>query len=50
MDPDEVTGDTPASPEDADAEAERFRELHGRLHEAVVAVLQASDGEIRYLV
>lgn len=31
----------------ADEEAERFRTLHGRLHQAVRAVLEASDGEIR---
>jgi hypothetical protein len=31
----------------ADEEAERFRALHGRLHQAVRAVLEASDGEIR---
>lgn len=40
----------PAAADDDDAVTERFRELHGRLHEAVVAVLQASDGEIRYLI
>ena len=30
-----------------DAEAERFRTLHSRLHDALVAVVRASDGEIR---
>jgi hypothetical protein len=34
--------------DDDDPEAARFRELHSRLHEAVHAVVQASDGEIRY--
>ncbi len=34
--------------DDDDPEAARFRELHARLHEAVHAVVQASDGEIRY--
>lgn len=36
--------------EQQDEAVARFRELHGRLHHAVRAVLQASDGEIRYLV
>jgi hypothetical protein len=35
---------------DPDPEVERFRELHGRLHEALDAVVDASDGEIRYFV
>lgn len=35
---------------DDDEVVQRFRELHGKLHQAVHAVLQASDGEIRYLV
>ena len=35
---------------DVDPEVERFRELHGRLHEALDAVVEASDGEIRYFV
>ncbi|CAN5801258.1 hypothetical protein BH24ACT3_BH24ACT3_07390 [soil metagenome] len=34
----------------SDPEADRFRELHGRLHAAVFAVVEVSDGEIRYLV
>ena len=34
--------------DDEDPAATRFRELHGQLHEAVFAVMQASDGEIRY--
>ena len=33
-----------------DPAAERFRELHARLHEAVFAVLEVSEGEIRYLI
>lgn len=36
--------------DDADPEAERFHELHAKLHEAVVAVVRVSEGEIRYLV
>ena len=38
---------TPAV-DDEDPDAVRFRELHGQLHEAVFAVMQASEGEIRY--
>jgi hypothetical protein len=37
----------PETVEDEDLEATRFDELHGRLHDAVFAVIQASDGEIR---
>ena len=36
--------------DDVDPEVERFRELHGRLHEALDAVIDASEGEIRYFV
>ncbi|MEX1177850.1 MAG: hypothetical protein WEB09_05265 [Nitriliruptor sp.] len=36
--------------EDDDPVVTRFRELHGRLHAAARAVVEASDGEIRYLV
>lgn len=32
-----------------DPETSRFRALHGRLHDAVMAVLRATDNEIRYL-
>jgi len=39
----------PLEPDDEDPEASRFRELHGALHLAVRAVIEASDGEIRYL-
>ncbi len=38
------------SVDDDDLEASRFRELHGQLHAAVYAVMQASDGEIRYFI
>jgi hypothetical protein len=34
--------------DDEDPEEVRFRELHGQLHDAVFAVMQASEGEIRY--
>lgn len=40
----------PSAPDDEDAEVVHFRELHVKLHEAVHAVLRASEGEIRYLV
>jgi hypothetical protein len=43
-------GDAPADPAQADPETERFRARHAQLHEALFAVLEASDGEIRYLV
>ncbi|MBI2710808.1 MAG: hypothetical protein HYX34_14110 [Actinobacteria bacterium] len=39
--------DTPAAVDDEDVEVTRFRDLHARLHEAVYAVVEASDGEIR---
>lgn len=39
----------PLAADDIDPETLRFRELHGHLHEAVVAVVQACEGEIRYL-
>jgi hypothetical protein len=43
-------GDAPAEPEEADAEVRYFRELHACLHEAVRAVVRASDGQIRRFV
>ena len=39
----------PASADEPDPETERFRQLHTLLHEAAFAVVQASEGEIRYL-
>ena len=41
---------TAGSPEvdDDDPESSHFRELHAKLHEAMFAVLQASDHEVRY--
>jgi hypothetical protein len=36
--------------DDDDLEATRFRQLHEQLHAAVYAVMEASDGEIRYFV
>ena len=38
----------PTDVEAEDPEAVRFRELHEKLHEALFAVLQASENEIRY--
>jgi hypothetical protein len=39
----------PTDVDDEDDETARFRDLHTQLHEALFAVLRASDGEIRYL-
>jgi hypothetical protein len=36
--------------DEEDPAVTRFRDLHGRLHAAARAVVDASDGEIRYLV
>jgi hypothetical protein len=43
-------GAAPVDPSQADPVADRFRLLHGRLHEALFAVIEASEGEIRFLV
>jgi hypothetical protein len=42
----EPTPAAPASADEDDPEAERFKERHGRLHAAMFAVIQASEGEI----
>jgi hypothetical protein len=47
---DEPVADAPADPDQPDPEAEGFRARHALLHEAVFAVMEASEGEIRYLV
>jgi hypothetical protein len=47
---DDELGPAPLDPAQADPETERFRARHAQLHEAVFAVLEASEGEIRYLV
>jgi hypothetical protein len=39
----------PSSADEADPEADRFRALHLRLHEAAMAVFEAGEGEIRLL-
>jgi len=46
--PDEEA-EIPVAADEADAEADRFRLLHGRLVAAMDAVWSASDGEIRFL-
>lgn len=45
---DALTDDAPSSVEATDPEIERFLELHSSLHDALIAVVEASDGEIRY--
>jgi hypothetical protein len=40
----------PLDPSQADPETDRFRALHAKLHEAVFAVIEVSDNEIRYLI
>ena len=42
--------EAPETPAEADPEADRFRPRHGRLLEAMEAVVKASDGTIVYLV
>ncbi len=58
-DADFVNIDVTAAPESAalslevdddDLEANRFQELHASLHAAVYAVMEASEGEIRYFM
>ena len=39
---------TPKEVDENDPEADRFQQLHQALHRAVVAIVEASDGEIRY--
>lgn len=46
----DAPGTAPRSGDGEDARTRHFRELHDRLHEAVVAVLAVSDGEIRELL
>jgi hypothetical protein len=45
----DATSAVPDDVADRDPEVDRFRMLHGRVHEAALAVLQASEGEIRVL-
>jgi hypothetical protein len=46
----EGVGEAPSDPSGGDDEVQRFRELHGQLHDALRAVVQASEGQIRTLV
>lgn len=48
MGQDEDPDDVPLDAGEADPELEEFQVQHGALHEAVHAVVQAADGEIRY--
>lgn len=41
--------EAPVEPTDSDPEAAHFRALHAKLHEAMEAVVEASEGEIRTL-
>jgi hypothetical protein len=49
LDGDEPPSAVPDDASDRDPEVDRFRMLHARLHEAVLAVVRASDGEVRIL-
>lgn len=42
--------EAPTEATDRDTEVERYHLLHSRIHDAVIAVLEASDGEIVILV
>jgi len=42
--------EAPSDATDRDPQVDRYRLLHGRIHEALVAVLEASEGEIVVLV
>jgi hypothetical protein len=42
--------EVPLDADDRDPEIERFAFLHDQLHEAMFAVIEASAGEIRYLI
>ena len=42
-------GEVAVDATDEDPEAVRFRELHAAMHEAVMAVIEASEGEIKIL-
>ncbi len=46
----QTSGTGPSAADDSDPEADRFRMLHALLVGAVEAVLQASEGEICYLI
>ena len=46
----ETDEESPSEATDRDPQVDRYRMLHGRIHEALVAVLEASEGEIVVLV
>jgi hypothetical protein len=46
---DESMADGPDDAAQRDPDVDRFRNLHGRIHRAALAVVQASDGEVRVL-
>lgn len=48
--PGDDAGTAPGDATDRDPQADRYRMLHGRIHEALVAVLEVSEGEIVVLV
>jgi hypothetical protein len=48
--PSQISDGPPVDPSQPDPETEAFRALHAKLHEAVYAVIEISEGEIRYLV
>jgi hypothetical protein len=41
--------EAPSTADELDPESERFHELHARLQQAMIAVIEVSEGEIRYL-
>ena len=45
----ESSSAVPDDVDDRDPDVDRFRMLHARIHQAALAVVQASDGEVRVL-
>lgn len=48
LDPDDADDTVPVAGDDTDPELEQFHIQHAALHEAVHAVVEAAEGEIRY--